>query len=69
MITILNDNMALLKAKPINEKDKIMTPTLKITETEDGRKVFTIDVGDMPAEEAMKYLEKVKTEIKNKRLT
>ena len=45
-----------------------MTTNLKIIETKDGRKVFIIDVGNMSAEKAMRYLEKVKKEIKNRQL-
>ena len=34
--------------------------------TEDGRRIFSIDVGDLSPEEALKVIDKIKTEMSSK---
>lgn len=43
--------------------------TSKIAETDNGRKIFYIDIVNMPTEKVMEYLERVKERIAGKRIS
>lgn len=45
-----------------------MTTDIKITETDDGRRTFHIDIGDIPTKKVMEYIERIKEEIRTKKL-
>ncbi len=42
--------------------------TIKIKDDRNDRRIFYIDVGDMPSSKAAEYLERIKKEINGKRI-
>lgn len=55
-----------VKSELMSLEESKLNENIKITNIDD-RKIFYIDVGDLPAEETVKYLEKIKKEMQEKK--